>query len=447
MPIHPHRPRGGRLLDVLVVALCLFVFVGLAVYHYRRLDRVHVDPDKAKELAGRKLDTPVRTDSHDWPHFRGPNYDGVSTETDILAAWPSDGPKALWEAKVGQGFASVAVSKGRAYTIFQDGEDEAVVAWDAETGTELWRFRYPCQYTNYYGNGPRATPSVAGDFVYTVGATGIMHCLKDGASIWSKNLMEDFGAALPKWGVAFSPLVLGERVYILPGGPAGNSMAALDKNTGGVIWKQHDDRAGYASPIPATFHQQPQILFLTGSRLVSVHPDTGEQLWEFPWAIENECNIASPLVVEDYVFLSAYYGKGCAVLKIDKTKEAWQPSLVYKNKRMRNHISTSVFLKGCIYGFDDKRLKCMDFRTGEVLWEQEGFDKGSVLAFDERLIIYGANGLLALAAANPKEYVEKASFQFSKQGKSCWSAPVLANGRLYVRDQERLVCFDVRNKK
>jgi outer membrane protein assembly factor BamB len=277
MPTHLRRPRRGRLLDWIVIPLLLFVFVGLAVYHYRRLDRAQIDPDQAKRLADQDLSEQVGT-TKDWPQWRGPHRDGVSTETDLLTEWPSGGPPVLWEAKVGEGFASVVVAKGRAFTIFQDGNNESIVSWDAQTGKEYWRFSYQAHFTNRYGNGPRSTPSVDGDFVYSIGATGLMHCLRassenpQGEVLWKKDLLEDFGAKIPQWGVASSPLVEGERVYIMPGGPAGNSLAALDKHTGAVIWKQHDDHASYSSPIAATFHQQRQILFLTGSRLVSVNP-------------------------------------------------------------------------------------------------------------------------------------------------------------------------------
>ncbi len=449
MPIQARRPRLGRIVDVIVIAVLLFVFAGLAVYHYRRLDRTQVDAAKINELAKSQL-AEQKAAGADWPQWRGPNRDGVSTETGILTIWPEAGPKQLWEAKVGEGFASVVVSRGRVFTIFQDGEKEAVVAWNAETGKQLWRFSYPCHYKNSYGNGPRSTPSIDGDLLYAVGATGLMHCLKaftdepKGEPLWSKDLLEQFGAAVPKWGVAFSPLVEGDRVFIMPGGPKGNSLAALDKRTGAVLWKKHDDLASYSSPIAATIHGERQILFLTGSRLVSVRPDTGAHLWEFPWPIENECNIATPIAVGDYVFISSFYGRGCALLEIDQHAGAWQANLVYKNRKMRNHLASCVRHKDHLYGFDDSTLTCMNFRTGEVAWKERGFDKGSLICVNDQLIVYGANGLLALAEANPQEYVEKSRFQFSPQMNSCWSVPVVANGRLYVRDQEKLVCFDVK---
>ena len=449
MPIVPHRPRSGRLLDVLVVSLCSVVLLGLAVYHYRRLDRSYVDIANVKELAERKLGHASESATHDWPNWRGPNHDGVSTETNILTDWPEHGPKALWEQPTGEGFASVAVARGRTVLIFQSGDNETVVCWDAETGKEHWRHAYACDYKNSYGNGPRSTPCVSGDHVYTVGGTGIMHCLDlaSGKVVWSKDLLKEFNAPIPEWGVSFSPLVDGSRVFIMPGGPYGQGLAALDKNTGAVLWQKHNDLASYSSPIPATFGGERQILFLTGSRLIAIVPETGAERWSYPWAVQQQANIATPIVVEDYVFLSSYYGKGCAVIKIDKTGDAWIASLVYAKNRMQNHTASSVRHKDHIYGFDDKILKCLDFRTGEIMWSQRGFDKGSLLAVNDHLIIYGANGILALAEANPTSYVEKASFEFSKQGRSCWSVPVLANGRLYVRDWQRLVCFDVKTKK
>ena len=452
MPINPRRPRFGRLLDVLVLTSLFLVFVGFAAYHHRRLDHLVVDPERAQELADRKFSLATRA-SNDWPQWRGPNRDGVSTETDILRQWPKDGPKVLWEAKVGDGFASVAVVKDRAFTIFQDRANESVVSWNAETGAECWRFSYPCQYTNSYGNGPRSTPSIDGEFIYTVGATGLMHCLKaftenpQGEIVWSKDLLKEFAAAAPKWGVAFSPLVEGNRIFIMPGGPNGHALAALDKHTGAIVWKKYDDAASYSSPIAATFGKEPQILFLTGNRLVSVNPESGEQRWEYPWPIDNEINVATPLVVDDYVFISSSYGRGCVMLKIEKAGEKWKPSRVYKSTRMRNHFSTCVRFKDHLFGFDDSTLTCMSFLTGAVAWKERGFDKGSVLLVNDQLIVYGANGILALTEANPERYIEKARFQFSKTANSCWSAPVVSNGRLYVRDQERLVCYDVKEGK
>jgi outer membrane protein assembly factor BamB len=442
------------------MTLLLFVFVGLAVYHFRRLDGLQVNPNRPSAETDQKLAAQPFA-GYDWPQWRGPNRDGVSTETAILSDWPPGGPKVLWQAKTGEGFASVAVAKERVFTIFQDGDFESIVSWNAETGKEIWRYSYPERYINSYGNGPRSTPSIDGDYLFAVGAKGSMHCLKafsdnpHGELVWEKKLLTEFGAETPRWGVSFSPLVEGERIYIMPGGPGGNSLAALDKRTGAVVWKQHDDLAGYSSPIAATFHNKRQILFLTGNRLISVDPDSGVQLWDYSWPVENECNIATPIVEKDYVFIASGYGRGYVMMRIDKDGDMMKPRYEHKNRKaMRNHFSTCVRCRDHLYGFDDSTLMCMNFLTGKIEWKERGqargfprgFDKGSVLLVNDHLIIYGASGVLALAEANPTAYVEKSRFQFSAQTHSCWSVPVVSNGRLYVRDQERLVCFDVKQK-
>ncbi|MSU77443.1 MAG: hypothetical protein EXS16_05020 [Gemmataceae bacterium] len=454
MPTQPRRLRSGRIFDWVVIPVSTFVFLGLVLYHYRRLDEQHADTKLAKELASETLvDAPIPKISNVWPGWRGPNRDGVSTETNILTTWPTDGPKELWRQPVGVGYSSFAVADGRVITTFQDGDFEAVVAYDADSGKERWRFRHPAQYRNSFGDGPRATPTIAGDFVYSLGGTGVLHCLKAKANadfverVWSLDFAQVFNARMPKWGVGHTPLIDGDRIYIMPGGADGNAFAALDKKTGAILWKKHDDEPSYASPIAGVFAGEKQILFFAGARLVAVAPDTGEELWDHPRVVDSNCNIATPIVVGDYVFISAGYNRGCAVLKIEKAGDTWKPALVYAHRRMRNHFSTSVRRGDFLYGFDDTNLTCMNFRTGEILWKERGFDKGSVLLVANQLIIYGENGILALADATPKEYTEKSRFTFTKNGRSCWSVPVLANGKLYVRDHERLVCFDVAAKK
>lgn len=440
---------SGRLFDWLAVPVLIFVFAGLALYHYVRLDRRQADDAKLKELAQQKLPE-VRSAANDWPQWRGPHRDGVSSETDLLTVWPDGGPKLLWEQKTGEGYSTVVVAKGRVFTMFQEQTNETVVCWDESTGKEHWRFSYPARYTNQYGDGPRSTPTVAGDFVYTIGGTGIMHCLDAFSDkpakrdIWRKDLQAEFNAEVPKWGFACSPLVEEGRVFIQPGGPNGNSLAALDAKTGAIVWKKNDDIASFSSPMPATFHGQRHILFFTGERLISVLPGTGEKLWDYAWPIEFQCNIATPIVVNDYVFISSGYGRGCAMLKIENIGDTWQPALVYKNRKMRNHFSTCVRHQDHLFGFDDSNLKCMNLLTGEVRWTERGFDKGSVLLAGDQLIIHGENGIIALADAAPDRYREKSRFSFTTQRTACWSIPVVANGRLYVRDQHKLGCYDVK---
>lgn len=443
----PCPPANARRL-LMLSALVLFVlFGGIAAYRAVPREKGQVDAERQQELSQAALSVAQHASAAEWPQWLGPNRDGVAPAKGLLAAWPEDGPRKLWERSIGEGYSSVAVAGGRVYSLTQDGPNEAIVCWDLE-GQERWRHTYPAQFRESHGNGPRATPTVAGGLVYTVGATGMMHCLKAGGDraevVWEKDLLATFNAEAPRWGVSFSPLVEEGRVFVQPGGRNGNSVAALDARTGAVLWKQGDDPPSYSSPLTATIGGQRQVLFFTGTHLVGVAPSTGALLWRFPWKTDFQCNIATPIVAHDYVLITSNYDRGCAVVKIAQDEGAWKARLVYKNRRLRSHFSTPVRWKDHVYGFDDTNLVCLDFRTGEVLWKERGFGKGSLLIADGLLIVYGESGEVALAEAIPEAYRERSRFRFSTQGASCWSVPALADGRLFIRDQEKLACYAVR---
>lgn len=442
------RSRGwvGRFQVAAMIALGL-VLAFLTGYHLIFKDKTFVDPEGMSVLREQDLRNNQAKASGDWPQWRGPHRDGVSAETGLLATWPESGPTLLWEQPVGKGYSSLAIAAGRVFTLMQDGPNESAICWDAATGAELWRFSYPAKYRNAYGDGPRATPTVDGDRVYVVGATGIMHCLKThprdraGEMIWRHDLLDEFGAANLQWGVSFSPLVHDGLVYSNPGGPDGKSMAALDKLTGKLRWQAGDEQAGYSSPVAAVIAGRPQVVFFTAAGLVGLTPDRGEVLWRFSWETSYGANVATPIVVRDYIFVSSGYNRGCAVVRIDKSGPEFRASRVYENKNMRNHFSSSVFFKDHVYGFNETLLTCLEFRTGKVKWKQRGLDKGSLLIADGALVILGEDGKLALADAVPDGYREKASFQVSQE--RCWTMPALANGRLYIRDQHKVRCLDV----
>jgi outer membrane protein assembly factor BamB len=442
------RLRRGRVF-LWVSAALIVAAGGIAVYVF--LDRERFQADEALL---RKLQDVVFPDSEvgsakpgDWPQWRGPNRDGLSLETGLLTDWPKDGPQQLWKQKVGLGYSSLAVAEGRIYTLLQDEDHEAVVCWNADTGEELWRFRYPSKYQESHGSGPRSTPTVDGDRVYTVGATGIFHCLNavKGEQIWRHDLLEEFSAPVPQYGVSFSPLVEGDLVFTTPGGPNGNSLAAFDKVSGQLVWKKLDDAAAYSSPIAATIVGTRQIIFFTRNGLVSVAPKDGALFWRYPWETKFGCNIATPIIIGDYVFISTGYDKGCALLEITKSADdSFQAKSVYQHNRMRNHFSSSVRYKDALYGFDDFTLICMDFRTGKTLWEHKGFKKGSLLIADGHLIILSESGEVALVEATPDGYHKQSSFQFSRN--KCWTVPVLVHGKLYVRDEENIACYELRKE-
>jgi outer membrane protein assembly factor BamB len=440
------RPRRTRvylwIIGGLAVAFGLF-----AVYQYFFGDRFDSDAELMAKLQAAPLApsiTPL-AGAGESPQWRGPNRDGVSLETGLRTSWPKSGPPRLWKAKVGDGYSSLAVAGGRVFTLYAEGDNEVAICWCAATGDELWKYPYAAPFNNSYGNGPRSTPTVNGDYVYTVGATGILHCLKadSGKKVWQKDLLDDFGASNLQWGVSFSPLVWGDLLFTNPGGPNGGSLAALNKHTGKVAWHTLDDPAAYSSPMPMTVDGVDQVLFFTRNGLVSVAPKTGEVYWRFPWETDYGCNIATPIVVANYVFISSGYNRGCALLEVSKISDGkLQVRRVYDGTRMCNHFSTSVFFKDHLYGFNETFLTCMEFRTGKIVWKKSGFKKGSLLIADGHLIVLGDKGKLALAKATADGYQEEAAFQVSHN--KCWAVPVLADGRLFVRDETDVYCFDVK---
>lgn len=449
------RRMGGVTLWVAFSLVLVWAF--FLILHVRRKalppeppERVDIDPAMLRELQGASLKPPEAPRALDWPQWRGPLRDGLSREP-MLTTWPEQGPRVLWRKPAGAGYSCVAIAGRRLLTLEQDGADEVVVCRDSDTGDDLWRFRYPHHidrdrdYKGDHGTGPRSTPTIDGDLVYTVGATGRFHCLKlaTGDVVWKHDLLEEFKAPNLQWGTSFSPLVEGGLVLTNPGGPDGNSLAAFDRRTGKLVWKTADDPAGYSSPFAATIAGTRQVLFLTGTRLVSVAPATGEVYWSYPWATEEGCNIATPIVVGDYCFISAAYGQGCALLKVlPRPAGGLEVKKVYENTRMRNHFSTCVYHEDHLYGFNEAMLTCMNFRTGEVAWTRRGYGKGALLLAEGHLVVLGDNGKLALAEATPRTFHTKASVRVFKD--RCWTVPVLVGGRLYLRGARELVCLDVK---
>jgi outer membrane protein assembly factor BamB len=443
---------------MVVALLCAGGVVALSRWD---LERRHDDPDRMRKLAATALPSLSQTRGlpRDWPQWRGPNRDGVSAETALLTDWPAGGPRVIWKRAVGRGFSSVVVVNGRLFTMEEEAAQagpgagtppayEAVVCRDARTGDEVWRFRYPNHYSERFGSGPRSTPAVDGDYVYAVGPTGIFHCLRadTGAKVWRHDLLEEFGGRKMRYGVSFSPLVEGGLVYTTPGGPDGNAVVAFDKHSGRVVWKALDDPMGYSSPVAVTAAGVRQLLVLTNTALVSLSPAEGKVYWRYPWETDNGFNIATPLGLGEYVFISSAYHKGCALLEV--TAEAGgslRPHCVYEHNRMRNHFSSSVRWGDHLYGFDEADLVCMDVRTGVPAWRQKGvrrLRKGSLLIAAGHLIILGEGGTLTLAEATPSGYHEKGSGRVSEH--KCWTAPALADGRLYIRDESHLFCLDLR---
>lgn len=388
----------------------------------------------------------------DWPYWRGLHRDGISRETGLLKAWPAEGPRVLWKKAVPGGYSSFAVAQGRLYTMTEDRKEEIVLCLDATTGKQVWEYRYAADYDLHPGldqrfkSGPRSTPVVDGGHVYALGTTGVLNCLeaKTGRLVWTLDLMKLGQRPIPEFGYSNSPLIAGDRLFVQPGGPKGNSLAAVDKRTGKILWKGQDDPIGYATPILIEAQGQPQVVYFTAVGIVALRPDTGQPLWRFAWKTNYDLNVATPIYTGGQLFLSSNYGRGAALLRLKPGGPAGPMGVeeVYRTANMQNHFSTSVLYRDHLYGFSNDRLRCVEWATGEVKWDQRGLGRGSLLLADGHLFALGDKGDLVLAEATPAAYVEKGRCKALPQG-PCWTGPVLANGRLYIRNETEIVALDV----
>ncbi len=396
----------------------------------------------------------------DWPQWRGPNRDGISEEMGFLKEWPDSGPQVLWRVSLGEGFSGISAVGGHVYTMFSEGDDEFVVCLNAANGEEIWRFRSDINYIESMGgNGPRATPMIDGELLFTVTAQGKLYALntENGEKVWSHDLQGEFGSKIPRWGTCTSPLVEGKMLLVEVGGSDGKSIVAFDKKNGDIIWNSHTDILGYSSPIAATISGIRQFIVFTGTQLVSVSPENGQLYWKYPWQTQYDVNAATPVFIPpDKIFISSGYGKGAAVVQVrvavspkssaqenegETTRVEIEVEEIWKNEDMKNHFATSVLHGDYLYGFDNAILKCIDANTGREKWKTRGYGKGTLMLADDHLIILSDRGKLGLAEATPSAYNEVASAEILSG--LCWTVPTLANGKLYARNEKEMVCLDM----
>ena len=383
--------------------------------------------------------------AQDWPQWRGPNRDGISKETGLLKQWPATGPALVWKATgAGGGYSSLAISGGRIFTMGVRAGRENVIAFDVATGKELWSTPHGAVFSNDRGDGPRGTPTVDGDRLYALGGNGDLSCMdtKTGKIVWTLNILQKFGGENPKWGISESPLVIGEKVLVNPGGPNASVMA-LNKKDGTVIWKTQSDQAGYSSAMPVQIGGTTQIVFFTDQRALGVDLKDGKFLWSYPKASNNVANVATPIVRGNRVFVSSDYGTGAALVEIKADGTAQE---VYFTKEMRNHHSSSILIGDYLYGFSSGILTAMRFDTGAVAWKDRSVGKGSLVYADGNLYAFSENGVVGLIEATPTGYVEKGRFRIQQDSLPTWTHPVIAGGRLYLRDQNTIYAYDVKQK-
>jgi outer membrane protein assembly factor BamB len=385
----------------------------------------------------------------DWPQWRGPNRDGISKETGLLKQWPAGGPPLVWKASgAGNGYSSFSVSRGRLFTMGAKEGTEFIVAFDAATGKQLWATQHGRRFRNDRGDGPRGTPTIDGNQLYALGGSGDLSCLDAGTGkvIWSINLLQKFGGSNITWGLSESPLVLSDRVLVNAGGP-GASIVALNKKDGSLIWKSQSDEAGYSSAITAQIGSVPMAVFFTGNRALGVDIRDGRLLWDYSKVANGTANVATPIVHNNRVFLSSDYGTGCAMLELKPNGNSVTAQEVYFNRDMRNHHSSSVLIGDHLYGFSSSMLTALNFNDGKMAWRDRSVGKGSLVYADGHLYCYSENGVVGLVEATPAGYREKGRFQIQQGSLPTWTHPVVAGGRLYLRDQDTIYCFDIREKK
>jgi outer membrane protein assembly factor BamB len=401
----------------------------------------------------------------DWTQYRGPNHDGSSSEKLAVKKWPAKGPKVLWKQATPNGFSSFAVGGGNAYTVVGPGNGggrrEVAVALDAKTGKQKWRVELGSgdyehdggnsgARDNKGGDGPRSTPTYDNGKVYVLSARLLLICVDadTGKKIWNRDIMKQNAGVQIKWKNAASPLIDGDLLFVAGGGP-GQAFMALNKNNGKVVWKGQNDLMTHSTPTVADIHGVRQVIFFSQTGLASLEAKSGKLLWRYGFQFKVSTAI-SPVVAGDIVYCSAGYGVGAGAAKISKNCSRFSAKEIYRqrgDKLLANHWSTPVLHEGHLYGmFQFKKygsgpIKCVDVKTGDIKWEQEGFGPGNVVLVDGHLLALSDTGELFLIKATPAGYTEVAKAKVLS-GK-CWSTPVISGGRVYARSTTEAVCVDI----
>ena len=404
-------------------------------------------PELPKPPGPRKVSDVADPAVAPWPQFRGPYRDG-RIRAAIRTDWPAAGLTPMWKQPIGGGYASFAVAGGLAFTIEQRRDEEVVAAYDVMTGREIWTQKWTARFSETMGgDGPRATPTWHDGRLYALGATGEFAALDaaTGRPLWRTNILRDARAGNLQWGMAASPLIVGDTVVVLPGGSNGKSVVAYDRRTGKRAWSSLSDRQAYVAPMLATVAGVRQLIVVSASRMIGLSPDKGELLWEYSWTTSYDINAAQPLLVSPTrLFISSGYGQGAAVIEVSAAAGALSAREVWKNVRMKNRFASSVLHDGFIYGFDENILACMDAATGALKWKGGRYGYGELILASGQLIVLSEDGELALVRAAPTAHEELARGP-ALEGKT-WNHPAMDRGILLIRNAQEMAAFDLRLK-
>lgn len=413
-------------------------------------DYQKLEQNRAKQARLAATHSPPKTAlpaTNYWTSFRGPNRDGHYDAQPILTPWPKEGLRQVWRQPIGGGYSSFIIADGRAYILEQRRDDEVVAAYAVADGRELWTNTWPDRFSEpISGEGPRASPTYDEGRIYTTGGNGEFRCLDaaSGRLIWRRNILAENHAQPPTYGEAVSPLIVEDKVIVLPGGTNGLSVAAYNKLTGAPVWKSQSDLQAYTSPMLVTLAGRRQVLIVSARNVMGLLPEDGRLLWRMPWIVQNDNAIAQPVVLGANRFLlSAGYGKGCAAFEVTQMNKVFAARQVWRNTFLKNKFSSSVLYEGCIYGLDEDILVCLDAASGERRWKDGRYGYGQVLLAGGNLVILSGDGDLALVKASPAAYEELARFP-ALRGKT-WNDPAIADGKIFVRNTVEMACFDLAN--
>jgi outer membrane protein assembly factor BamB len=430
-----------------------------------------------------------QVNAEDWPQFLGPHANGTSTETNLLEKWPTNGPAVAWQKTIGTGYDAPSVRNGLLVLHHRVKDEEVVEAFDAGTGNHKWRHGYPSQFVDPYGynNGPRCSPLLTSNRCYTFGAEGRLVCteLGTGKLVWERDTAKEWTVPPAFFGVGSTPVLESSRLFVMVGGQPNSGMVAFDADTGKtfwesvgknnwegvpmtawpgerkVVWQTWEKQASYSTPVLATIHGKRHLLCLMRQGLVSLDPATGAVNFSF-WfrsRLNDSVNAMNPVVQGDTILISgAYYKVGSVLLRVKPDNKSVEE--VWRSTALEIHWTTPILHNGFVYAFSgrnepDARFRCVEFATGKIMWDRDEswpphssptppvYGRGSAILADGKLITLGEGGLLGLFKVNSRKPEEISRFQVPGLRYPCWAAPVLANGKLYLRSEDRLVCLNV----
>lgn len=390
-----------------------------------------------------------KTSVSDWNQYRGPNRDNLSVEKGLAEKWPDGGPERVASFQgLGEGYSTVSFVGDAIFTMGNIEGAEYVLALDRQSGNILWKTRNGSEYKDGTGNGPRGTPTVIDGKVFSLGGNGDLSCIQasDGSVVWQKNILTEFGGSNIVWGISESVLIDEERLICTPGG-SDATVVALNPATGEVIWKcvaPEKPQAGYASPVVAEIGKVRQYIIFTSKGICGIRAEDGQFLWGQNASANPTANCATPLVSNRFIFSSSDYGTGAELVELTSNGQETAAKQVYFTKEMKNHHGGMVLLDGHVYGSSADILSCVDLKTGKTKWRQRSM-KGSVVYADGKIIFRHENGPVTLLAANSRKYQELGRFeQPDRSDKPAWAHPVIADGRLYLRDMDKLLVYNLK---